>query len=273
MFDIPWQFGYGGLLIYVVNIAESIAHSRNSGKGLPFSPFTVDTLGLFLFIVPFVVNNALNIASGAIHRTHLYAAETLQRLLYLSWTLCTGALAAAAVYFGIWVIRFLNARAHMSQTSGMILKLQVAVISFAICLAGFAIFLGIYGASRDRIMANPIGNMILAIVWNYWGTFGSLFAMLAVTLRTIPGLVNSKLRDPAYPDPREEGTTTVEDTCFGGQTTLGAVTTRFQNDYDAIFHAIKKGRGLDVGKHSWKRLHVDHDSDILELEIAYHPNK
>ncbi|KAI9315830.1 hypothetical protein BX666DRAFT_1951912 [Dichotomocladium elegans] len=189
VFELPWQFGYGAFVLYMVGIAQTLAdsHKAISSGWLPSSG-TVDVIGCTFFFAPFIVNNIIAITSGALARTNVAVAETLVRVLYVVWFIHCFSLGVAVLYAGVRLIRILNDHLIKIQPSGPrydsiktgIFKIRSVVIITLICLFGFAIFLLMYGALRDAIMINPPGSIFLGVMWNFLGSLSTLFVEIAV---------------------------------------------------------------------------------------------
>jgi hypothetical protein len=144
----------------------------------------------FLF-TPFLLNNICSIAAGLLAEHDLFKAEVFTRVLYGLWFWHCGSLACAVLYAGIRLLALLTAHLKKFKSSssggdqkrrvraGMI-KIRILVTVIFLALAGFAVFLLLYGILRDQIIRSVPGSYVLCIVWNFLGPVASLVACLAV---------------------------------------------------------------------------------------------
>ncbi|ORZ17270.1 hypothetical protein BCR42DRAFT_491167 [Absidia repens] len=200
MFEFPWQWGYGACALYLLGIAQTLADSHKSTARLWLpSAKVVDRIGLTFLFAPFIVNNVCSIASGILASGSppspelLYRAEIFTRLLYVFWFIHCGSLACAVLYAGARLLTLLTAHLRKFKSSttsseqqrkvqaGM-LKIRLLVAVIFIALAGFAVFLLIYGCLRDIIIQSVPGSYALCVIWNFLGPVASFLACIAVVL-------------------------------------------------------------------------------------------
>ncbi|KAI8330633.1 hypothetical protein BC941DRAFT_475498 [Chlamydoabsidia padenii] len=115
-------------------------------------------------------------------------AEIFIRLLYVFWFLHCGLLASAVLYTGIrlvWLLqshlkKFKTSAAQEQKIQAGLFKIRSLVAVLVLALAGFAVFLLLYGILRDQIIRNTRGSYALCTIWNFLGPVASCFACLAV---------------------------------------------------------------------------------------------
>ncbi|OAD76358.1 hypothetical protein PHYBLDRAFT_180641 [Phycomyces blakesleeanus NRRL 1555(-)] len=162
MFEIPWQFGYGGFSLYLVGIAQTLADSHRAiATGWLPSPRTVDVIGLSFFLAPFILNNICSLVAGSL---------------------------AKILFAGVRLVGILNRHIAKFQTSGPrfttvktgIFKIKSVMSILSICLMLFAIFLLLYGALRNSITVNPVGSVFLAVIWSYLAGISTLSLEISI---------------------------------------------------------------------------------------------
>jgi hypothetical protein len=82
------------------------------------SPRTVDLIGCWFFLWPFIINNIFSILAGVYATRDLYIAEICTRLLYVMWFLHNTTLTGAVMYAGYRLIRILSLHLEKFKTSG-----------------------------------------------------------------------------------------------------------------------------------------------------------
>ncbi|CAO3634811.1 unnamed protein product [Cunninghamella echinulata] len=191
IFEFPWQFGIGACTLYLLGIAQTLAdsHKSTAKEWLP-STKVVDRIGLLILLAPFILNNICSIASGilASNPTQVYLSEIFIHILYVLWFLHCGTVSVILVVLGVRLLRILQQNMRNFRTSGEkamaiqkgMFKIKGLVIVIAVALAGFAIFLLVYGILRDTIIQSVIGSYILCCLWNFLGPLATLFTNLAV---------------------------------------------------------------------------------------------
>ncbi|KAI8138693.1 hypothetical protein BJV82DRAFT_630195 [Fennellomyces sp. T-0311] len=247
IFEIPWDFGLGGITIYLIGIAQTISQSSSVSGWLP-SPLVVDIVGSAALILPFISSLAITITAGALAQVNLPVSEAMIRLTYVAWFLWTALIGSAVFYAGYRLVRILHVHhmkfrndPHYNAVKAGIYKIQMMVATFVICLYGFATFLLLYAILRDPIMTNTTVNVALSVPWTFLGGVTTLIAQVSV-------IVSPKVRSNAALRSKTgnstggttTGSTTIPDQNLQGGSTIGAVTTTFQNDNDAILNAIKE---------------------------------
>ncbi|KAI9310791.1 hypothetical protein BX666DRAFT_2002701 [Dichotomocladium elegans] len=248
IFEFPWPFGYGAVVVYLNSIAQTVAQSRTIGcSWLPCSPRSVDAVGTLLFFLPFLLNNAFSIPIGIIGQSDPTTAIILTRVLDIAWFFLNAFLFVAVFFSAARLIRILGSRAHGKAQNlddvpgGIIRKVEMIVLLFSLCLVGFAFFLLFFGAMRDHIITHKIGNITLALLWMNWGASSCFISqfVLVVNPRFFPNLVGSS-RSYGQSTHHYDGiNTSMDDQYIGGGVTLDAVTGTLPNDDDAILHAIQ----------------------------------
>ncbi|KAI8096298.1 uncharacterized protein BX664DRAFT_355677 [Halteromyces radiatus] len=208
VFEIPWQFGYGGFALYLVGIAQTLAdsHKKLSDGWLP-GPKVVDFLGCWFFFWPFVINNIFSILAGIYATRDVYVAEICTRLLYVMWFLHNVTLTSAVAYAGYRLIKLLNHHLRKFKPTGDryaavrvgIFRIKLIIVICSVCLLGFASFLLLYGILRDLIMVNTPGSIFLGIVWAFLGVITTLFVELVI-------LINPKMEKNAALDMKSSST-------------------------------------------------------------------
>ncbi|KAL0089500.1 hypothetical protein J3Q64DRAFT_1635993 [Phycomyces blakesleeanus] len=189
MFEIPWQFGYGGFSLYLVGIAQTLADSHRAiATGWLPSPRTVDVIGLSFFLAPFILNNICSLVAGSLAKSNLYLSEIFVRILYVLWFFHCALLATAVLFAGVRLVGILNRHIAKFQTSGPrfttvktgIFKIKSVMSILSICLMLFAIFLLLYGALRNSITVNPVGSVFLAVIWSYLAGISTLSLEISI---------------------------------------------------------------------------------------------
>ncbi|KAG2220474.1 hypothetical protein INT45_011478 [Circinella minor] len=193
MFEFPWQWGIGAFTLYLVGIAQTLAdsHKKVSSGWLP-SPTTVDILGSWFFLWPFIIHNICSLLAGGLAETNLKLAEIFTRLLYGFWFWHNASINMAIIFSGVRLINILkghlakfnspsnNSRYHAIKMG--IAKIQAIIIITNLCLLLFATLLLLYGILRDQIMTNTTGSIFLGAIWNTLGTLSTLLVELAVII-------------------------------------------------------------------------------------------
>ncbi|KAI9032643.1 hypothetical protein CLU79DRAFT_727243 [Phycomyces nitens] len=196
LFEIPWQFGYGGFALYLIGISQALADSHKSlaSAWIP-STRLVDIAGTWFFVWPFVINNICSTLGGGMAYTNPRAAEIFTRLLYLFWFTHNSSLTLAVVYTGNRLVNILENHSQTFNASGAryvsikagIFKIKAIIGIIGGCLMTFATFLLLYGALRPLIIKSFAGNVALGIIWIYLGPLATVCVELAIIINpTIP---------------------------------------------------------------------------------------
>ncbi|KAI9498119.1 hypothetical protein BDB00DRAFT_499456 [Zychaea mexicana] len=249
LFEIPWDFGLGGITLYLIGIAQTISQSHSVSSWLP-SPLVVDIFGSTALFLPFVCSVAVAVTAGALAESDLPTAEIFVRLTYIAWFLWTGIIGCSVFYAGVRLVRILRSYhkkarygpKYTAVKSG-IYRIQMMVASFVVCLWGFATFLLLYSILRDQIMTNTAANIFLSIPWHFLGGITTLVVQISVMVspksKSNPALKSKSSSGETNNATSETGVSTAPDQENVGGSTIGAVTTMFQDDNEAILNAIK----------------------------------
>ncbi|KAI7879909.1 hypothetical protein K492DRAFT_207954 [Lichtheimia hyalospora FSU 10163] len=202
IFDVAWQFGYGGIVLYLVGVSQVITQSVNASGWMP-SAFFVDVIGCILFFTPFIVNNCISVLAGVFADTHVRTANILIRLLYFVWFAECTVLSVLIVYAGARLIRILKenhrklvnvvAARHMSEIQAGVARIRAQVIILSVALAIFAIALVLQAVLRSKIMSHTIGNVIISVPWMYIGSIATFAFLLAILISP-----NDIMQNPAF---------------------------------------------------------------------------
>ncbi|KAI8877240.1 hypothetical protein K501DRAFT_198636, partial [Backusella circina FSU 941] len=178
LFEIAWQFGYGGFALYLIGISQALAESHKSisNSWLP-SPRVVDAVGLTFLLAPYIVNNPLSILAGVLASTNLQAAEICTRALYFSWFFNCTCLSCSVIYCGSRLAKTLESHLKKFNTTGKrynkvkngVFKIRAVMILITVCCLMFACFLALYGILRNLIIKNFVGSVLLCTIWNMLG--------------------------------------------------------------------------------------------------------
>ncbi|GAB5587732.1 hypothetical protein Unana1_02632 [Umbelopsis nana] len=192
IFEIPWQMGFAGFVLYLIGIAQTLAASHKAiATGWLPSPWLVDAFGFSLLLFPFVVNNTCSIIAGAmLEAGNDKLAVIFIRLLYIFWFLEDSVLTLAVVWAGTRLIKVLNRHLFQFRVTGErytsikggILKIKLVIIIAAFGLSGFAAFLLLYGILRNIIMTSTVGSGILGGIWTWLGAFMCISCEAAVAI-------------------------------------------------------------------------------------------
>ncbi|KAG2176232.1 hypothetical protein INT43_005466 [Umbelopsis isabellina] len=195
IFEIPWQWGYGGFVLYLIGIAQTLAESHKAiATGWLPSPILVDIIGFTQLLFPFVVNNTCSIIAGAmLNAGNDKVAEIFIRLLYIFWFLEDSVLTLAVVWAGSRLISVLNRHLYQFRVTGDrytsikggIMKIKLIIVIAAIGLSGFAAFLLLYGILRPMIMTSTVGSAVLGGIWTWLGAFMCISCEAAVAIRYV----------------------------------------------------------------------------------------
>ncbi|KAI8373221.1 uncharacterized protein BYT42DRAFT_579638 [Radiomyces spectabilis] len=287
LFEISWQFGYGGFALYLVGIAQALSETHKSiATGWLPSPLFVDILGSWFFLWPFVINNICSIVAGALATTNLQAAEVFTRLLYGFWFLHNSTITTAVLYSGWRLISILNRNLTKFKTSGArytsikkgIFKIKMIIAIIAVCLMTFATFLLLYGILRNMIIVNFPGSIFLAVIWTYLGPVTTIFVELAIIINPVikdnPALaLKSSGGDIMSEDTVEESYVTTE----SNSTLQGTMDLKTfddikhsQTQYEQVFHKHSAGPmkssfvQKNYGRHQNRQTRTIENCDVEE---------
>ncbi|KAI9245207.1 hypothetical protein BDA99DRAFT_528255 [Phascolomyces articulosus] len=250
LYELPWSIGLGGITIYLLGVSQAIAQSNSTSGWLP-SPAVMDIAGFMTMILPALVGISMTIAAGVMIDKDSYTAELLIRINYGIWFLWTGGVGNAVFFAGVRLVRILKSH-HRKLRQGSndaavkagIMKIQVAIAGFAICLWIFALVLLLYGSLRDLIMRNTVGSIFLGVGWSLTASITVLVMELSIIFSPNTSK-NAALRSKKS----TEGSTGIDsssmystqpDREIGAGSTMGAFTATFQNDDEAIMNALKE---------------------------------
>ncbi|KAI9498117.1 hypothetical protein BDB00DRAFT_499450 [Zychaea mexicana] len=251
LYELPWSFGMAGITMYLLGIAQTISQSNSASGWLP-SPTVVDIVGIIALLSP-LIGIPLTLAAGSIVHDDQQTAELLIRVSYCIWFIWTGGLGTAVLFAGDRLVRILRSH-HKKLRQGSddtavkagILKIQVAVAAFSICLWSFALVLLLYGILRNQIMENTIGSIFLGTAWNQFAGVTILIVEISIMASFKTGK-NAALRSKKSTDgsgsDNTATSTTQPDRRVGGQSTIGAMSATIQGDNEAILHALKTNNG------------------------------
>ncbi|KAI9287337.1 hypothetical protein BC943DRAFT_319551 [Umbelopsis sp. AD052] len=192
IFEIPWQWGFGGFVLYLIGIAQTLADSHKAiSKGWLPSPILVDVFGFSLLLLPFIANNTCSLIAGAmLDAGHDRVAQIFIRLLYVFWFVEDSTLAISVVWAGSRLVQLLTRHLFQfrvtgerySSIKGGIVKIKLVIVIAGIGLSGFASFLLLYGILRDYIMTSTVGSAILGGIWTWLGAFMCISCEAAVAI-------------------------------------------------------------------------------------------
>ncbi|CAM0138053.1 unnamed protein product [Umbelopsis sp. WA50703] len=204
IFEIPWQWGFGGFVLYLIGIAQTLAESHKAiATGWLPSPILVDVIGFTMLLFPFVMNNTCSLIAGAmLDAGNERLALIFIRLLYVCWFLEDSVLTLSVVWAGSRLIAVLHRHLYQFRVTGErytsikggILKIKLIIVIAAIGLSGFASFLLLYGILRNLIMTSTVGSAVLGGIWTWLGAFMCISCEAAVAIS--PKMANPKIGLP-----------------------------------------------------------------------------
>ncbi|KAG2224296.1 hypothetical protein INT45_012864 [Circinella minor] len=249
LYEVPWSIGLGGITVYLLGVSQAIAQSHSTLGWLP-SPWIVDVAGIIALTLP-TVGIFITIAAGSTIDSDQHVAEILTRINYGIWFIWTAGIGTAVLLAGIRLVRILRIH-HRKLRQGStddavragIFKIQVAIAAFTLCLYFFSFVLLLYGILRDLIMENTTGSIVLGAGWSLTAGITVLVVQISIifsrnTTRNA-ALRSKKSTDESTDIDSSSGNSTRPDHEAGvGISTLGAVSTTFQNDNEAIMNALQ----------------------------------
>ncbi|KAI7858370.1 hypothetical protein BDC45DRAFT_498185 [Circinella umbellata] len=274
LYEIPWAFGLGGITLYLIGIAQTIAQSNCASGWLP-DPRVIDAFGIFFLFAPLVVGESLTIAAGAIASKNVYVAETLIRTNYSIWLLWTGGVGVAVLYASLRLIRILRnhhkkfqqARNYEAVKSG-IYKIQLTAFSYVVCLFSFAAVLILYGILRSSIIANTKGSIFLGAVWALLGGATTFVVEVAVLVNPNTKSRNAALRTKSSSDNK---TSQSNNLSYSGRTDLGGISS-FTATATGTFDNEAIERALKAKDEEWlARREMIKNNPLTENGFGYYP--
>lgn len=155
-------------------------------------PKLVDSICVLIITLPFISNNICSIAAGIFaYRGNDDLAASFTSALYYLWTFYTGFLGLLILYAGIRLLRLLNhhllqrndGRVDTAKIKLGALKVKIIILTGFVCLALFAVILGLYGALRPQIQEDTTYNLAIAILWTYDGVLATALIEFSVILK------------------------------------------------------------------------------------------
>ncbi|KAI8138691.1 hypothetical protein BJV82DRAFT_630179 [Fennellomyces sp. T-0311] len=295
LYELPYDFGLGGITLYLVGISQTISQCHPVAGWLP-SPIVVDVIGCAALFFPFIVSVPVSVVAGAFAESDLATAEIMVRVAHIAWCVWTFSIGGGVFYMVFRLVRILTSH-HKSRSNRNyavvktgIVKIQVIGGTFVVCLWGFATVILLYIVLRDQIMANGAVCVFFAIAWSYIGAITSFIAQISAVISP-KSTQNAALRKSRSSEDAISGSA-ITSTCpdhggLLGQSTEdhAAVTFYDESRDDAILDAIKVGdihkewllrekvqweSGDDYSVHEWYKRRGSDASHISQLELTAH---